>query len=188
LFVLLDAHLRHAARNERRLHLQSLVEQGAKRIRTIARARDMIENVAEQVGEVGVNPVGGPTALERLDDADERLNRALKPDDLTRQVVNAAREHFVLSLAKEFVFDLVDVILKPRDDGLVLIDDFIEHGIENRLGTLGQQLGVGLEAIAHVREVRRLRVAHRDDKLRPDEDVQLAKLDRLGLVDIARGA
>ena len=47
--------------------------------------------------------------------------------------------------------------------------------------------GSGLEALAHLAHVRRLAVVDGDDEVLPEEDVDLAKLHPLHVVEVAGG-
>jgi hypothetical protein len=49
-----------------------------------------------------------------------------------------------------------------------------------------QQLGLVLQVAAHCGEGRDIPVAHRHHEALPHEDVRLAELHRLGLVNVAR--
>jgi hypothetical protein len=52
---------------------------------------------------------------------------------------------------------------------------------------VAQPLRVGLERLAHRAELAGLPMAHGDDVVVTEEDEQLAELDHLGRVDVARG-
>ena len=148
----------------------------------------MIEHIAEVVAQIEVNAVLVAASLQCCDDADQGLNRPLKPDDFAREVIDAARQHFVFCFAEELIVNLVDIVFESSDDGLVLVDDLVKHRIENRLRALREQSRVSLETITNVRKIWRLGVPHRDNELWAHEDVQLAELDSLGLIDVARRA
>ena len=88
--------------------------------------------------------------------------------------------------AEDLGLDLVDVVLQAVRDGPVVVHDPVHDRVEDGLGPPPQQVGVALQPPPHLAQVRRLAVAHGDDEVRADEDVRLAELDRLGLVDVAR--
>ena len=77
---------------------------------------------------------------------------------------------------------------EPGHDRGVAVDDAVEDGVQHRLGAAAEQVRVALHAAAHGGEVGRLAVADGDDEVGADEDVDLAELDLLDVVEVARRA
>ena len=112
--------------------------------------------------------------------------RALELGDLAGQLVDAPGH---LGVAAEHLgLDLVDVVADAGDDGVVAVDHPVEDGVEDRLGPAAQQVGLALQAAPHGGEVGGLAVADGDHEVGTDEHVDLAELDLLGLVEVARRA
>ena len=63
-------------------------------------------------------------------------------DDLSGQLVDPSRDGGVT--VKQFVLDLVDVVLQPRDNRCVFVDGLVEDGVENRFGSEPQRVGIPL--------------------------------------------
>ena len=87
--------------------------------------------------------------------------------------------------AEDLHLDLVDVVLQPVQHGAVVVDDLVQHRVEDRVRPLAQQLRVGLQPGAHLAEVGLRGVPHRDDEVGPEEQVDLADLDLFVVVDVA---
>ena len=113
------------------------------------------------------------------------MHGPLERDHLAREVVDAAGEHLVVVLAEQLVLDLVDVVLEPQHDRLVLVDHLVDDRVEHGLRAERQQFRGLLHPRAHVRQVGRLRVPHRHHEVLADEHVQLAELHHLLRVEVA---
>lgn len=107
----------------------------------------------------------------------------LEFDHLAGEFVDALRD--VGLAAEDLGLDLVDVVGQARHHGGVAVHDGVEDGVEDRLGTVGEQIVVPFESPAHRREVRRLAVPDRHHEGRADEHVQLAEFDGLRRVEVA---
>ena len=123
---------------------------------------------------------------QAVEHAEQRAGGALELDHLARQLVDAPGHLGVA--AEDLGLDLVDVVLEPGDDRRVAVDDAVEDGVQDRLGAEAQQLGVALHAAADGGQVGGLAVADGEHEVRADEDVDLAELDLLDLVEVAGGA
>ena len=98
---------------------------------------------------------------------------------MRRLTVRVAAEHLGL--------DLVDVVLQAGHDRGVAVDDAVEDRVQDRLGTAAQQLGVVLHAVAHGGQVAGLAVSDGEHEVAADEQVDLAELDLLDVVEVAGG-
>ena len=116
----------------------------------------------------------------------QRRRRVLEVDHLALQAEDALRDGGVAR--EELVLDLVDVVLDARRRRAGTGRRCRRRPpTRRRTGPCASSLGSRLEAVAHRREVGVLGVADRDDVVGADEDVHLAELDRLGLVQVAGG-
>ena len=86
------------------------------------------------------------------------------------------------------MLDLLDVGLEPLDDRRVVVDDLVEDRPQHRGRALLEQLRAGLQPQPRAVQVAGDALAHGDDEAGADEDRDLAELDLLALVDVARGA
>ena len=84
--------------------------------------------------------------------------------------------------------DLGDVVVDPVDHRLVVVDDLVDDRPHGRRRARLEQLRVRLEPLAHAGELARGAVAHGDHVRRRDEQHDLAELDLLLVVVVARGA
>jgi hypothetical protein len=85
---------------------------------------------------------------------------------------------------EDLVLDLVDVVAQSGDDRSVVVDDPVEHGVEHGVRTLAEQVAIALHAASHLGQVRGLGVADSDHEVVAEEQVHLADLDVVGLVDV----
>ena len=106
-------------------------------------------------------------------------------DHLARQLVDATGDARVPP--EDLGLYLLDVVLEAAHDGPVVVHDPVHDGVQDGLRPTPQELGVGFEALAHHAHVRRLAVADGDNEVRTEEDVDLAELDPLHLVEVAGG-
>ena len=75
----------------------------------------------------------------------------------------------------------------PSTTGCVVVDDLVEDRPDGRRGAHLEQVGVLLEALARGPQDARLAVAHGDHVAGADEEVDLAELDLLLVIVVARG-
>ena len=87
--------------------------------------------------------------------------------------------------AEDLVLDLVDVVLHAGHHGGVVVDDAVHDRVQDRHRAAAQQVGARLQAAADGGQIGRLAVADRDHELWAGEDVHLAELDGLRLIDVA---
>jgi len=92
--------------------------------------------------QLKVHAVFHGAALQELEDASQWLDRALKVDDLPRELIDASGQRVIVAVAEQLILDLVDVVLQARDNGLVLVDDLIEHGIQHASGPMASSSGL----------------------------------------------
>ena len=109
--------------------------------------------------------------------------RALELDHLSGQLIDAAGDG--RTAAEDFILNLVDVVLEAGDDRLVAVDDMVDNRVRDCHRALAGQVRARLQPTTHRPQLRRVTVAHGDDELRADEDRDLPKQDRLGLVHVA---
>src|SRR5215218_9983768 len=114
--------------------------------------------------------------------AAERLRRPLEFDHLARELVDPARH---VGITPEYLgLYLFDIVLEAVDYGSVVVNDTVHYGVQNRLGSTAQVLGVGLQLLAYPAQVRRLPVAHAHYEVFSHKEVDFAELDPLLLVQV----
>src|SRR5215204_496277 len=113
----------------------------------------------------------------------ERFRRPLELDHLARELVDSARH--VGITPKDLGLYLFDIVLEAVDYGPVVINDTVHDGVQDRLGSTAQVLGVGLQLLAYPAQVRRLAVAHAHYEVFSHKEVDFAELDPLLLVQVA---
>src|SRR5829696_4506459 len=87
----------------------------------------------------------------------ERFRRPLELDHLARELVDPARH--VGITPEDLGLYLFDIVLEAVDYGPVVVNDTVHDGVQDRLGSTAQVLGVGLQLLAYPAQVRRLAVA-----------------------------
>src|SRR5215203_7350269 len=112
----------------------------------------------------------------------ERLFRPLELDHLTREFVDPARHAGITP--EDLGLYLLDIVLEAVDYGSVVVNDTVHYGVQNRLGSTAQVLGVGLQFFAYPAQVRRLAVAHAHYEVFSHKEVDFAELDPLLLVQV----
>jgi hypothetical protein len=113
------------------------------------------------------------------------MHRAVELDRLPLEEVDALR---LVGLALEDTdLGFLDVAGQPLDHGLVVVDDLVEHGPDDGYGARIQELRTSLEALPSGAQHAGLAVTHRDRVPRPGKDVNLAEIDLLAVVVVARG-
>src|SRR5919107_2664967 len=113
----------------------------------------------------------------------ERLCRPLELDHLARELVDPARHAGITP--EDFRLYLLDIVLETVDYGPVVVNDTVHYGVQDRLGSTAQVLGVGLQLLAYPAQVRRLAVAYAHYEVFPHKEVDFAELDPLLLVQVA---
>jgi len=88
---------------------------------------------------------------------------------------------------EDLPLDLLDVLVEPVDDRLVVVDDPVEDGVQHRPRAEAEQVGPALDLLADVAEGAGRLVADRDHELGADEEHDLAELDGVVGVDVAGG-
>jgi hypothetical protein len=183
LLVLGDRDLAERLGLERQVHAQDVLEELAEAVDLLLDPERVVLDVAQVAALLLVDVRVADQVREH---ARQGLRRPLEQDHLPRELVDAPRHALVP--AEDLVLDLVDVVLEPRDDRGVVVDHPVHDRVEHRDRAAPQQVGPRLERLPDARQVGGPVVAHRDDEVGPREDVQLAELDGLGLVDVAGGA
>src|SRR4029450_10658092 len=110
---------------------------------------------------------------------------ALKLDHFPGELIDPAR-HLRIT-AEHLSLDFVDVVLQAGDYRCVTLDHRIQDRVKDGLGAAAQELGVSLHTTPYYRQVRRLAVPDGEDEVRAGEDVQLAEVDFLDIVEVAGG-
>ena len=124
-------------------------------------------------------------AVKRVEHVEQRAGGALELDDLAGQLVDAPRHVGVA--AEDLGLDLVDVVLQAGDHRRVPVDDPSRIAYSTASGPRRSRSGSLLQPAAHRGQVGRLAVPDGDDEVGPDEDVELAELDLLDVVEVAGG-
>jgi hypothetical protein len=137
--------------DERRVHAEDVLEQCSECIDPIDELDDVVLDVAEAALELGVDPVLVEAEIESTQHADQRAGGPLELNDLSGELVDAARDGRVTLEYLEL--DLLDVVLQAVAHRLVGIGDLIEDRVENRLGTELEQIRVGLHPAADLGQV-----------------------------------
>jgi hypothetical protein len=149
-------------------------------------AHEVVVDVAEVVARARVDRQAGLARRQPLHGHGQRRDRAPELDDLALQAVDPLGRVARL-LGEDVLLDLVDVLGQPLDHDGVVVDDAVGHGVEHGAGADAQELRPLLELEADVVQRAGLPMAHRDHEARADEDVDLADVDELLGVDVARG-
>ena len=122
---------------------------------------------------------------EQIERLQQRVHRAVELGQLATQEVDPLR--LVAALAEDVDLDLLDVVLDPRHDRLVVVDDLVRDRPDGGGRPFAQELGLGLQALARLVQLARRAVADDDHVAGAREDVHLAELDLLAVVEIAGG-
>src|ERR671910_541712 len=110
----------------------------------------------------------------------QRFRRSLELDHLARELVDPARHAGIAP--EDLGLYLLDVVLETVDHGSVVVYDPVHYGVQDRLWSTAQLLGVGLQSLAYSAQVRRLSVAHAHHEVFSHKEVDFAELDPLLLV------
>src|SRR5215204_876661 len=112
----------------------------------------------------------------------ERLCRPLELDHLARELIDPARHTRITP--EDLGLNLLDIVLETVDYGSVIVYDTVHYGVQDRLWSTAQVLGVGLQLLAYPAQVRRLAVAHAHHEVFSHKEVDFAELDFLLLVQV----
>src|ERR687898_1175110 len=82
----------------------------------------------------------------------ERFRRPLELDHLARELVDPARHAGITS--EDLGLYLLDIVLEAVDYGSVVVNDTVHYGVQDRLGSTTQVLGVRLQLLANSAQVR----------------------------------
>ena len=176
--VLLDAQQRQVRLEDRRQELALPTD-------LLVDAAGVVGHVAEVAAQLLVHVRKGP-ALQRLERRQQRRGRVVELDHLALQEVDALGR--VGALAEDLGLDLGDVRVDPVDHRLVVVDDLVDDRPHGRRRARLEQFGMRLELLADAGELAGGAVAHGDHVLRRDEQHDLAELDLLLVVVVARRA
>src|ERR671913_1206238 len=113
----------------------------------------------------------------------KRLRRPLELDHLSRELVDPARHAGITP--EDLGLYLLDVVPETFDYGSVVVYDTVHDGVQDRLGSTAQVLGVGLQLLAYPAQVRCLAVTHAHYEVFSHKEVNFAELDPLLLVQVA---
>src|SRR5918997_1851233 len=105
----------------------------------------------------GLVPHHGP------EHAAERFCGPLELDHLAREFVDPARHAGIAP--EDLGLYLLDVVLEAVDYGAAVVYDTVHNGVQDRLWSMAQVLGIGLQLLAHSSQIRRLAVAHGHHKV-----------------------
>src|ERR687893_888509 len=112
----------------------------------------------------------------------KRLRRPLELDHLPRELVDPARHAGITP--EDLGLYLLDVVAETFDYGSVVVYDTVHDGVQDRLGSTAQVLGVGLQLLAYPAQVRCLAVTHAHYEVFSHKEVDFAELDPLLLVQV----
>src|ERR671912_1215215 len=112
----------------------------------------------------------------------ERFCGPLELDHLARELVDPARHAGIAP--EDLGLYLLDIVLEAVDYGSVVVYDSVHYGVQDGLGSTAQVLGVGLQLLAYLAQVRRLAMTHGHHKVFSDKEVDFSELDPLLLVQI----
>src|SRR5215212_3006232 len=115
----------------------------------------------------------------------KRLRRPLEFDHLARELVDPTRHAGITP--EDLGLYLLDVVLEAVDHRSVVVHDAVHDSVQDRLRSTAQELGVGLQALAYLTQIRCLTVAHGHHEVFSHEDVYFAELDPLLLVQVTGG-
>ena len=167
-------------RLERQVDAEDVLQERAERVRVLLGPNGVVLDVAQIPPFLLVDP---RLVHQPRQDVVQRACRALELDHLSCQLVDATGDG--RAAAEDLVLDLVDVVLEAGDDRLIAVDDVVDDRVRDRHRAPPQQIRARLEPPTHRPQLRRVAVAHGDDELRADEDLDLAEHDRLRLVHVA---
>ncbi len=173
-------------RDQRRVDREDLGEGLAEAVDAFAGVGDVVGHVAEVALQFLVRAVLGEAGHQSVQHADEGAGGALELDHFTGEFVDSAGDLGVA--AEDLGLDLVDVDLDARHHGLVTVDHRVQYRVEHRLRAEFEQLRGLLHAPAYRRQIGGRAMAHGDHEVGADEHMQLAEVDLLGRVEIARRA
>jgi hypothetical protein len=108
----------------------------------------------------------------------------LEVDDLSGQFIDASSDRMIA--VEQLVLDLIDIVLESGHDGCVAINYFIEDGLQDSFRAQLQQLRLGFQSVTNAGKVRSLRMSDRDHEVWAGEHMELAELDLLDVVEVAR--
>src|SRR5919107_2737027 len=112
----------------------------------------------------------------------ERFCRPLELDHLARELVDPAGHAEIAT--EDLGLYLLDIVFQAVDYGPVVVYDTVHYGVQDRLWSSAQMLGVGLQLLAYPAQVRRLTVAHAHHEVFSHKEVDFAELDPLLLVQV----
>src|SRR5215217_8716130 len=115
----------------------------------------------------------------------KRFRRPLEFDHLARELVDPARHLGVTP--EDLGLYLPDVVLEAVDHGPVVVNDTVHDGVQDRLGSTTQELGVGLQPLAYLAQVRCLAMTYGHYEVFSHKEVDFAELDPLLLVQVTGG-
>src|SRR5918994_426704 len=98
----------------------------------------------------------------------ERLRRPLEFDHLARELVDPARHAGIAP--EDLGLYLLDIVPEAVDHGSVVVYDTVHDGVQDGLGSTAQVLGVGLQLLAYLAQVRRLAMTHGHHKVFSDKE------------------
>src|SRR6478736_1192805 len=191
LVVLRDAEFRHAAHrlavgllHERRVHPEGRPERVPEGVDPVGQVADGVLDVVERGRDRRLRR-SGDDLLDAFEHVGQRRRRVLHVDDLALQLEDAARDPLVSR--EELLLDLVDVVLHALEHGTVGSEEVLEHRPEHGEGSLGEDLRIGVELAAHELVIDPVVAVDGQDEVGADEQVDLGALDRLAVVEVARG-
>src|SRR5918993_697535 len=112
----------------------------------------------------------------------QRFRRSLELDHLARELVDPARHAGIAP--EDLGLYLLDIVLEAVDYGSVVVYDSVHYGVQDGLWSTAQVLGIGLQLLAYLAQVRRLAMTHGHHKVFSDKEVDFSELDPLLLVQI----
>src|SRR5215208_1075514 len=164
------------------VHAEDALQQLPKAGESFCNLQNMVTDVAQMPPHLRIDVYGlVPHHISKH--TAERLCRPLELDHLAREFVDPARHAGITP--EDLGLYLLDIVLQAVDYGYVVVNDTVHYGVQDRLWSTAQVLGVGLKLLAYSAQVRRLSVAHAHHEIFSNKEVDFAELDPLLLVQVA---
>jgi hypothetical protein len=142
-------------------------------------AQQVVIDVAEVVLAAGADG-GDPAAEEPAGLFHERRDRVLEDDDLAPQLVELPDVELGRTLFEDAVLDRFELLFEAVEHGEIAVDHLVHQGVQHEAGALAQQFRLALAARPHPGQRLLAAVAHGEDEVPADEDVDLADVDLVG--------
>src|SRR5215212_4846816 len=167
------------------VHAQDILQQLAEALHSLGDPQRSVLHDMQVLLQLSVHLGGLATAYKAIEDIRQRLRSPLELDHFARQFVYAPRDARVAR--EDLGLYLVYVVLQARHHGSVAVNQPLDNRVEDRLRPPPEQLRFSLQAFPHRSQGRGLAPEHHHHKVLPHEDIDLAELHRLSLIEVASG-